>query len=115
MNEITIFLQALVAVSIFFVWVVRYENIVEEFKHYRLPEWMRDLVGILKLTLALLLVLGVSNPRYAVIGGVGIAVLMLGAFVTHHRVKSPIVKRLPCLGLLVVACVIAWANFGTSS
>jgi len=48
MHSWTISLQALVATSIFFVWVVRYGNVVEEFKHYGLPDWLRDLVGILK-------------------------------------------------------------------
>lgn len=46
------------ATSIFFVWVVRYNNIIQEFKQYGLPEWLRDLVGILKLTFSLLLLLG---------------------------------------------------------
>ena len=45
-------LKILVGVSILFVWVVRYHNIVEEFKLYHLPDWLRDLVGILKITFA---------------------------------------------------------------
>lgn len=48
MHNLTISLQALVAVSVFFVWVIRYANIVQEFKQYGLPDWLRDLVGILK-------------------------------------------------------------------
>ena len=44
------FLKVFVAVSIFFVWVPRYHNIVEEFKTYQYPDWLRDIVGILKLT-----------------------------------------------------------------
>ena len=51
MQDLTIFLQALVAASIFFVWVVRYNNIIQEFKQYGLPHWLRDLVGVLKLSL----------------------------------------------------------------
>ncbi len=89
MRELAIFLQALVAASIFFVWVVRYDNIVEEFKGYGLPESLRDLVGILKLTFALLLLIGIERPFFAVVGGIGIAILMGGAVVTHLRVKTP--------------------------
>ena len=38
MRSLTISLQALVAASVFFVWVVRYGNIIEEFKQYGLPD-----------------------------------------------------------------------------
>ena len=48
-------IKALVTGAIFFVWVVRYQNIVEEFKLYGLPSWLRDLVGILKLSFAFML------------------------------------------------------------
>ena len=34
MHNLAIALQALVAASIFFVWVVRYANIVDEFNQY---------------------------------------------------------------------------------
>jgi len=107
----TICLQALVAVSIFFVWVVRYGNVVEEFKQYGLPDWLRDLVGILKLTFALLLLIGIERRPLAVVGGLGIALLMACAFFTHVRVKNPLFKMLPSLTLLVVSVVIVLSNY----
>ena len=111
MHNFTIALQALVAASIFFVWVVRYANIVEEFKQYKLPAWLRDLVGILKLTFAFLLLVGIERGPFAVVGGVGIAILMAAAFVTHLRVKNPLFKMLPSLTLLVFSSFIAWINY----
>lgn len=100
-------LQSLVAASIFYVWVVRYENIIHEFHHYKLPDWLRDIVGICKLTLALLLVLGIERSPLAVVGGAGMAFLMICAFVVHLRVNTPWVKRVPCLVLLAVSLAIA--------
>jgi uncharacterized membrane protein YphA (DoxX/SURF4 family) len=111
MHGLTISLQALVAASVFFVWVVRYANIVQEFKQYGLPDWLRDLVGILKLTFALLLLIGIGQKPFAVAGGIGIAILMGCAFVIHLRVKNPGVKILPCLTLLILATVIAGINY----
>ena len=111
MPDLTILLQALVAASIFYVWVVRYDNIIQEFKQYGLPDWLHDLVGVLKMTFALLLLIGVERPQFAVVGGGGIALLMLAAFVTHLRAKNPIFKMLPCLSLLVLATLIAWINY----
>jgi uncharacterized membrane protein YphA (DoxX/SURF4 family) len=111
MYELTIALQALVAAAIFFVWVVRYANIVQEFKQYALPDWLRDLVGILKLTCSLLLLIGIERPLFAVVGGGGIAVLMGAAIVTHLRVKNPVFKMLPSLTLLILSTVIALINY----
>jgi uncharacterized membrane protein YphA (DoxX/SURF4 family) len=110
-QNLTIALQSLVAASIFFVWTVRYQNIVQEFKHYGLPDWLRDLVGILKITLALLLLVGIERPLFAVAGGFGIAALMGCAFFTHLRVKNPGSKMLPSLTLLVLSLIIAIINY----
>ena len=111
MRQLTICLQALVAASIFFVWVVRYPNIVEEFKGYGLSGPLRDLVGILKLTFALLLLIGVERPFFAVVGGIGIFLLMGAAILTHLRVKNAVVKMLPSLALLACSAIIAWINY----
>ena len=39
-------LKTIALVSILFVWVVRYNNIQNEFEKYNLPNWLRDMVGI---------------------------------------------------------------------
>jgi hypothetical protein len=111
MREIAICLQTLVAASVFFVWVVRYANIVTEFKQYGLPDWLRDLVGILKLALVSLMVIGIGRPLFAVIGGLGIVILMAAAVFTHLRAKNPLSKMLPSLTLLTFSAVIAWINY----
>ncbi|MEO6784894.1 MAG: DoxX family protein [Chthoniobacteraceae bacterium] len=111
MHDVTISLQALVAASIFFVWVVRYDNIIQEFKQYHLPDWLRDLVGILKLTLSLMLLIGIERKQFAIAGGAGIAALMACALVVHLRVRNPLRKMIPCLSLLGIALVIASINF----
>lgn len=111
MHGLAIALQAFVAASILFVWVVRYPNIIEEFKQYRLPDWLRDLVGILKISCAILLLIGTDRPRAAMLGGVGIALLMAAAFFTHLRVKNPLLKMFPSLALLALSLVIAFLNY----
>ncbi len=111
MHDLTIILQVLVAASIFFVWVVRYNNIIQEFKQYGLPDWLRDLVGILKLTFALLLLLGIQRASLVMIGSLGIAGLMACAFVIHLRVKNPVFKMLPALTLLALSLIIAVLNY----
>jgi uncharacterized membrane protein YphA (DoxX/SURF4 family) len=111
MITLTIFLQALVATSVFFVWVVRYDNIVQEFRFFGLPDWLRDLVGILKMTCSLMLLIGIERKPFAVAGGLGIAVLMGGAVFIHLRVRNPLFKMLPSLTLLVLSLAIAFINY----
>ena len=111
MHAFAIFLQTFVAASIFFVWGVRYANIIEEFKQYRLPDWLRDFVGVLKITFAICLLIGIGRPRGAVVGGAGIALLMAAALITHLRVKNPPLKMLPSATLLVLSLVIAYLNY----
>lgn len=95
-------LRVLVATSIFFVWVVRYENILAEFKEYNLPDWLRDLVGILKMSFAVGLLVG--NTDFQKASACGIAILMICAQATHLKAKTSPVRRLPSAGLLI-ACV----------
>ncbi|HAV61426.1 MAG TPA: hypothetical protein DCY13_03570 [Verrucomicrobiales bacterium] len=111
METLLVLLQALVATSIFFVWVVRYDNIVREFREYGLSPALRDFVGILKLFFALLLIVGIWQPQYTLIGALGIAILMACAVFTHLRVKNPAFKLAPSLGLMIIALALVAANW----
>lgn len=101
--------KIIISVSIFFVWVVRYSNIIEEFKHYQLPAWLRDLVGILKLSFAFML--QSSKTDLVMLGSAGIAVLMLAAVLTHLRVKNPLTKAIPALSLLLLCSWIFLSSY----
>ena len=100
------FVKTLIMCSILFVWVVRYDNIIEEFKQYKLPAWLRDIVGILKITAALLL--QSSDEKVVEVGALIIVTLMFFAMATHIRVKNPIHKMLPSLTLFSLS---AWIVF----
>ena len=100
-------LKALVTGAIFFVWVVRYQNIVEEFKLYGLPSWLRDLVGILKLSFAFML--HIPDTTVVLFGSLGISLLMVAALITHLRIKNPFYKMLPAFSLMVF-CVFIFSH-----
>jgi hypothetical protein len=101
-------LKIIVFSSILFVWVIRYANIVEEFKSYGYPEWLRDIVGILKISCAIMLMN--HSEQVAKIGASGIAVLMLAAVLTHFKVKSSFSKILPSLTLLMASLIIIFQS-----
>ena len=99
--------------SIIFVWGVRYSNIKDEFKHFNLPKWLRDLVGIFKFAFAIMLL----NDRLEIIlfGATGIAVLLIAALLTHLRLKSSFPRILPSLSLLCACLIIAYLCTGLIS
>ncbi len=85
-------------------WVVRYDNIKKEFVEYNLPSWVRDLVGILKLSFATMLQF--SNQEVVKIGALGISVLMFGAVVTHLRLKSNFRRYIASVAMLSISVFI---------
>ena len=62
MENIALTAQIIVALSVLFVWVFRYDNIVKEFKQYGLSDLIRNLVGASKISLSALLIAGVFYP-----------------------------------------------------
>ena len=104
-------LQVLTASSILFVWVVRYENIITEFQQYQLPVWLRDLVGILKLSFSIMLLAGIYDEKFKYLGSSGLILLMLAALLTHVKMKNSFYKALPSLTLLVFSTIILMSQF----
>jgi hypothetical protein len=104
MLSIVYTLKCIVAGSIFFVWVVRYQNIIEEFKVYGLPSWLRDSVGILKLTFSLMLFS--SDMLVVILGATGIVFLMLAALGTHIKIKNALYKMIPAVLLLTICSLV---------
>tara|TARA_B100000035_G_C20717024_1_gene429565 strand:- start:69 stop:446 length:378 start_codon:yes stop_codon:yes gene_type:complete len=101
-------LSILVFGSIIFVWGIRYNNIKDEFKHFQLPNWLRDLVGILKLSFAIMLFS--DNLELIQIGASGIALLMVAALITHVRLKSEPFRMLPSFALLCSCLAIVYLS-----
>ena len=92
-------LKIVISTTIFFVWVVRYDNVVIEFrKDYNYPDWLRDLTGITKLSCAVMLL--TTNPGLNDLGLKGIIALMAFAILTHIRVKSSFRKVVPSATLM---------------
>lgn len=102
--EIVTIAKTIVSVALFFIWVVRYENIKDEFKQYNLSDNLRDFVGILKLSFALLI--HHSNPSIAAVAGIGLCVLMFCAILVHFKVKNAYSKMIPALSIVGLIAVI---------
>ena len=111
--SVEVFIEALkiiTAVAVYFVWVVRYDNIKKEFSDYKLPKMFRDLVGILKISSTIMLQFDDNN--LIIIGSLGIVILMLGAVGTHIQVKNPLKLMLPALTMLSIGLIILLYTLG---
>lgn len=107
MTNFSIIAQVIVALSIAYVWIFRFDNIVKEFKQYGLSDLTRNLVGAAKIALSTLLVAGIWYPDLVLIPALLIAFLMLSAQYFHFKVSNPWQKHMPSLFLLILSLFIA--------
>lgn len=107
MNTYSIIAQLIIALSVSYVWVFRFDNIVAEFKQYGLSDLTRNVIGATKITLATLLITGIWFPQVVFIPALLMAFLMASAQFFHFKVKNPWSKHLPSLFLLVLSLFVA--------
>ncbi len=114
---IPVILQAVIALGIYNVWLVRAgkattwrggdaKTMREEFAVYGLPGWTMRVVGLLKLVCATALIVGIWVPVVTAPAAIGLAVLMVGAVAMHLKVRDPLQRSLPALTLLVLCLLV---------
>lgn len=101
--------QIIIAASVAYVWIFRFENIVKEFEYFGLSVLVRSFVGAAKIALATLLVVGIWYPNLIMIPSILMGLFMIGAQYFHFKVKNPFIKRLPSL-LLLILCIFLTLN-----
>ncbi len=107
MNNLVTLAQLVIAFSILVVWVFRFDNIVNEFKQYGLPDLVRNMVGATKIALATLLVTGIWYPSLVLVPAILMALLMVAAQLVHVRAKNPWPKYVPSFLLLLLSLFVA--------
>lgn len=112
MENLQMFAQIIIALSIVVVWVFRFDNIVKEFNQYGLSELTRSFVGAAKISLATLLVAGIWFEELVFYPAVLMAFLMVCAQWAHFKVKNPFSKHVPSLVLLILSLFVAWGSCG---
>lgn len=106
-NSIVEILKIIVFTSVLFVWCIRYQNIIEEFKKFGYPNWLRDLVGILKISFVIMII---SKELILIqVGTAGIMFFMVAALITHLRIKNKASFMLPSF-VLLSACLFIFVS-----
>ena len=99
--------QIVVGLSVVYVWTFRYDNVVKEFKQFRLNDLTRNLVGASKIALATLLVAGIWHSSLVQVPSIIMGLFMIAAQYFHFKIKNPFIKHLPSLILLILSAIIA--------
>ncbi|MBM4151693.1 MAG: hypothetical protein FJ212_08685 [Ignavibacteria bacterium] len=110
MENTIIAAQLVVGVSVLFVWIFRYDNIIKEFKQFGLSDFMRSFVGASKIALATLLLAGIWYPSFVQISSILMGIFMISAQFYHFRAHNPFLKRLPSLIFLIMCFFIAYST-----
>jgi DoxX-like family len=104
--------QIIIAVSVYYVWIFRYFNVVKEFNQFGLSELTRSFVGASKITLAALLIVGIWHPELIAIPSALMGLFMVAAQYFHFKIKNPFIKHLPSLILLILCVFLTTASLG---
>lgn len=112
MKDYAIYAQIIIAVSVIFVWVFRFDNILREFREYNIPDLIRNGVGALKIALSTLLIAGIWYPNFVFESALSMAFLMFCALVAHFKAHHPLYKYLPSLGLMILSLFVAAVHSG---
>lgn len=109
--------QVTAALGLLNVWVLRFgrstayrggaaRTMLEEFAAYGLPPWMTYLIGTLKIGAAIALIAGLWFPVVVIPSAALVALLMLGAITMHLKIRDPLQKSVPALGMLLLLVTI---------
>ena len=107
MENLSSLAQMVLALSVAYVWIFRYDNVVKEFRQFGLNDLTRNFVGATKIALATLLVAGIWYPSLVQIPSVLMGLFMISAQYFHFKIKNLFIKHLPSLILLILSAIIA--------
>ncbi|SDW29017.1 DoxX family protein [Paenibacillus sp. CF384] len=86
-------------------------QMVEEFKRYGYSAGFRVFTGLVEIITAALLISGIWSEQLAVWGGWFVVVIMLGAIVTHIKVKDAANKMMMPFILFILGIVVLLINY----
>ena len=119
LKKISKILSVFVGLTIINVWLFRAgrstsfrggnaSNLLEEFTVYGLEDYFL-IIGIVKVSLAIVLILSLYYSKLRLFASLGIAIMMLAAVYMHMSVGDELIKSLPASSLLISSLLIAYS------
>ena len=120
LTKISKVLSVIVGLTVINVWLFRAgkstsyrggnaSNLMEEFEVYGLGDFFMT-IGIIKVSLAVLLLLSIYFNKLKLISSLGIAIMMLVAVYMHFSVGDELIKSMPASVMLVSCLIIAYST-----
>ena len=120
LTKISKVLSVIVGLTVINVWLFRSgkstsyrggnaSNLMEEFEVYGLGDFFMT-IGIIKVSLAVLLLLSIYFNKLKLISSHGIANMILVAFYNHFSVGLDLIKSMPASVMLVSCLIIAYTT-----
>jgi len=107
MEQLIKLAQIVLPISVVYVWVFRFHNVVKEFKEFGLSDLTRNMVGASKISVATLIFAGIWYSSLVFIPSILMGLFMIAAQFFHFKVKNPFIKHLPSLVLLILCVFLA--------
>ena len=119
LKKISKILSVFVGLTIINVWLFRASrstsfrggnatNLLEEFTVYGLEDYFL-IIGVVKVSLAIVLILSLYFSKLRLFASLGIAIMMLVAVYMHISVGDELIKSLPASSLLIGSLLIAYS------
>ena len=120
MKVLSKILSIIVGLTVINVWLFRSNrstyyrggeatNLLEEFQVYGLDDYFL-IIGIVKVSLAIMLLLSLYFKKLSFFASSGIAVMMLVAVYMHINVGDEIIKSIPASVMLTSCLIIAYSS-----
>jgi uncharacterized membrane protein YkgB len=120
LTKISKVLSVIVGLTVINVWLFRSgkstsyrggnaSNLMEEFEVYGLGDFFM-IIGIIKVSLAVLLLLSIYFNKLKLISSLGIAFMMLVAVYMHFSVGDELIKSMPASVMLLSCLIIAYST-----
>ncbi|WP_145326089.1 MULTISPECIES: DoxX family protein [Paenibacillus] len=115
MSILSIVLQVILGLGFLMFGFMKFgsKQMVEGFKHYGYPGAFRVFTGLIEVIAAGLVIGGIWSENLAAWGGLVIVVTMIGAILTHIKVKDQLKQMLMPIILLVLGLVVLLINYGS--
>jgi hypothetical protein len=119
LKKLSKILSVFVGLTIINVWLFRASrstsfrggnstNLLEEFTVYGLEDYFL-IIGIIKVSLAIVLILSLYYSKLRLFASLGISIMMLVAVYMHISVGDELIKSLPASSLLISSLIIAYS------
>jgi len=119
LKKLSKILSVFVGLTIINVWLFRASrstsfrggnstNLLEEFTVYGLEDYFL-IIGVIKVSLAIVLILSLYFSKLRLFASLGISIMMLVAVYMHISVGDELIKSLPASSLLISSLLIAYS------